>query len=125
MRKLATYLAAGALVASFGLVSQPVAADAGEPRYCEALIDAVAAAPDDSLFPMNTKKKQRLVKRAVRKQNRLYKKAYLMAKADGDRVAAAGLNWISRDWVGNQRAFRAYTAGNAQAKRDCGIGFLG
>jgi len=125
VKKLTAYLAAGALVASFGFVTQPAAADPEEPRYCEALIDAIAAAPDDSLFPMNTKKKKRLVNRAVRKQNRLYKKAYLKAKADGDRVAAAGLYWIPRDWVGNRRAFRAYTAGDAQAKRDCGIGFLG
>lgn len=102
-----------------------VQAQPGEPRYCSALVDALAAAPDFSLFPMTTKKKRRLVDRALRDQNRLFRKAYLIAKADGDQVVANGLYWNGKATAGNMRAYREFTAGDAQAKRDCGIGFLG
>lgn len=113
------------IILSIGLVlvSAPnVGAEPREPRYCLPMIKALAAKPDSSLFPMNTKKKKRLVNRALRQQNRLFKRAELRAKADGDFIAAGGLanvNWTMDDLS----VVRKVSRGNTQAKKDCGIGF--
>ena len=116
------------LIVSLGLiltVAPGAQANPGEPRYCLALIDALAAAPDPSLFPMNTAKKRRLVEAATRKQSQLFARARLIAKADGDVTVANGLYWVARSWRGNeQRAYKEFQMGDAQAKSDCGIGFI-
>ena len=116
------------LFVSLGLILIPAPAtqaNPGEPRYCLAVIDALAAAPDPSLFPMNTGKKRRLVDAALRKQSQLFARARLIAKADGDVAVADGLYWVARSWRGSeQRAYKEFQIGDAQAKRDCGIGFM-
>lgn len=104
--------------------ASPVQARPGEPRYCMVLIDALSAAPDSSLFPMNTAKKRRLAEAAWRKQERLFTKTRLIAKSDGDNTVAIGLYWRSRNWAGNQSAYKALLNGNTQAERDCGFGYL-
>lgn len=117
----------GTVLVIFGLTATGVAtvqASPGEPRYCMALIDALSAKPDSSLFPMNTAKKRRLAEVAWRKQEQLFTKTRLIAKSDGDITVANGLYWRGRNWVGNQSAYRALLAGNAQAERDCGLGYL-
>lgn len=126
MRRLISLLTTTCLgLGALTLVPVTAQAQPDEPRYCSALVDALAAAPDSSLFPMTTKKKRRLVERAIREQNRLFRKAYLIAKADGDLVVANGLYWNGKETVGNMKAYREFTAGDAQAKRDCGVGFFG
>ena len=64
---------------------------ASQPRYCDAFIDALAAEPDPSLFPLNTARKRKLAEKAFREQQKLFRKAYLLARADRNSAAATAL----------------------------------
>lgn len=116
--------AAMAVALALLAAAAPGSANEGEPRYCTAVVEGLAAQPDQSHFPMNTPQKRRLVNEAIRESNRWMRKAYLLAKADGHITAAKGLYWFGRDWVGNQQAHREFTVGDKQVERDCGVGLF-
>lgn len=97
---------------------------ASQPRYCDAFIDALAAEPDPSLFPLDTPRKRKLAEKAFREQQKLFRKAYLLARADRNSRAATALYWWTRPLTSwGEQGLKEFESSKAQVKRDCGVGF--